>query len=202
MSAAPPSGDRIAKLVRINMIMSTALVVCFIATIFALKAATSSKVVAIATDARGNVVPVVPLNEQFLNEPRIVGFAEECVRRAFSHDFLHYAQTLVDAQPCFTPSAADKYAMAMQGFFKTMDDKRMNMAIVVRKPPAVLRVYEIGGVIHWDLQVDIDISFEGRNERIPPTRNRVDMTVRRMPLEAAPRGVAIDKFSVGPVTAS
>lgn len=196
------SADRVSKLVRLNIIMTVSLVLCSIATVLAIKAAVGNKVVAIATDHRGNVIPVVPLNEPFLSEPRVVAFAEECVRRAFSHDFLNYAQTLLFAQSCFTPGAGDKFALSMQGYFKTMDERRMNMAVVVRKPPAVIRVYQLGGVIHWDLQVEVDISFEGRDQRIPPARNRIDLTVRRTPLDQSPKGVAIDKFSVGPVSGS
>jgi len=192
------SADRVRKLVRLCVILSIATGIGLVSTAISLKAATSSKVTVIGTDPRGVVIPVVPLNEPYLNEPRIVGYAEECTRRAFSHDFLHYSQTMGGAQECFTPNAADKYAQSMQGFFKLMDERRMNMAIVVRRPPVVVRAYDLGGVIHWDVQVEVDISFEGRNERIPAAKNRIDMTLRRMPLEASVRGVSIDRFSVGP----
>src|SRR5438105_2331822 len=194
------SADRVTKLVRLCLIMTVTTGISLVSTASAVKASTSSKTTAIATDAWGVVIPVVPLNEPYLSEPRVVGYAEECTRRAFSHDFLHYSQTMSGAQECFTPNAADKYAQSMQGYFKLMDERRMNMAVVVRRPPVVVRAYDLGGVIHWDVQVEVDISFEGRSERIPATKNRIDMTLRRMPLEAAVRGVAIDRFSVGPAS--
>lgn len=168
----------------------------------ALYAAASSKTTSIAVDARGAVVPVVPLSAPFLSESRVLGFVEECLRKAFSHDFLHHTKTIPLSQDCFTPDSADKYAFSMQSYISMMETKRMVMSLTVPKPPRVVRVYGVRGptgeVIHWDVQAQIDIFFEGKAERIPPTRNDVEITVRRVPLEGTPRGILIDKFSVYP----
>lgn len=194
----PPDADRVKMLVRVCVLLTVALIISLIATTMAVNAAASSKMVAIATDSRGAVIPVVPLDKPYINEPRVVAFAEECVRRAFSHDFLHYGETMVSAQDCFTSDAAGKYAVSMQGYFKIMDDRRMNMAIVIRRPAQVVRVFMYEGVVNWDLQVEVEVSFEGRAERIPATKYRIDMTIRRIALEESARGVAIDRFSMGP----
>jgi hypothetical protein len=132
----------------------------------------------------------------------VLGFVEECLRKSFSHDFLHFDQTIPLAQECFTPDSADKYAVNMQPYIKIMEEKRMVMAVAIPRPPRVVRVYMLktvmGDVAHWDIQVPVDISFEGRNERIPPSKNMVQITVKRVPLEGTPRGILIDKFSAGP----
>lgn len=194
------SSDQVTKLIRMCVILSFATVISLIATAFALHSAVSSKIVTIATDDKGRVTPIVPLNEPLLSEPRVVAFAEECVRRAFSHDFLHYGETMVAAQGCFTYAASAKYVESMQSYLKLMEEKRMVMAIVVKRPPRVIRAYEIDGVVHWNVQVEVELSFEGRNERIPPTGNRIELTIRRVPLEETVRGVAIDALSLGPLT--
>ena len=194
------SAERVTKLVQLCILLSVALVISLISTAIAVRAATSSKLAVVATDEHGNIIPAVPLDKPYINEPRVVAFAEECVRRAFSHDFLHYGETMVNAQDCFTSDSAAKYAQSMQGYFKIMDDKRMNMAVVIRRPAQVTRTYLLDGVVQWDLQVEVDISFEGRSERIPATKYRIDMTVRRVPLEESARGVAITTFTTGPAT--
>jgi len=195
-----PSAD-VTRLVRTIMILTGATVLSIFAAVGALYAAASSKTVAIAVDHRGVVVPVVPLTEAIVSEPRVVGFVEECLRKAFSHDFLHFDQTVPRAQECFTPTSADSFAQALQPFVKLMEEKRMVMAVTVPRPPRVVNVYEAptvrGPVVHWDVQAQIEIYFEGRNERIPSSRHVVQMTVMRVPLESTPRGILISKFDVG-----
>lgn len=198
MTAVSSTSDRVTKLVRLCVLLSAALVISLIATALAVRAANGNKIAVIAIDSRGNTIPAVPLDKAYINEPRVVAFAEECVRRAYSHDFLHYGETMVNAQDCFTSDSAAKYATSMQSYFKIMDEKRMNMAVVIRRPAQVTRTYLLDGVVHWDLQIEVDISFEGRAERIPATKYRIDMSVRRIPLEEAARGVAITTFTTGP----
>lgn len=184
------------------VILSLAVAVAVIAAVVAIYAASSSRTVAVAVDAKGVVVPVVPLTEPLVSESRVVGFVEECLRKAFSHDFLHVAQTIPVAQECFTPDSADKYAISMQPFIKLMEDKRMVMAVTIPFPPRVTRVYKkgtaLGEVVHWDVQSKIEIFFEGRDQRITPQKNNVAITLKRVPIEDSPRGILIDVFNVGP----
>jgi hypothetical protein len=188
----------VSSLVRLSVILSIATGAALVATAISITAAMSSQRVVIAVDAKGSVTPVVPLTETFVSESRIAGFAEECVRRAFSHDFLHFGQTIPVAQDCFTPEAADRYASAMQSYVKLMEQRRMVMGVTIPRPPRVVRVYQFNNMVHWDLQAEVEIFFEGRAERIPPSKNRIELTVRRVPLDDDPRGISIDKFSVGP----
>lgn len=182
--------------------LTAATVVAIVAALLAIYVAVSSKTVAVAVDLHGVVIPIVPLTEPLVSESRVVGFVEECLRKSFSHDFLHYDQSIPQAQECFTPDSADKFAISLQPYIKLMEEKRMVMAVTVPRPPRVVRVYTLktalGDVAHWDIQAQVEVFFEGRNERIPATKSTVQITVKRVPLEGTPRGILIDKFSVGP----
>lgn len=197
-----PAGD-VTKSVKALMIMSFATVISISAALVAIYTSVQSKVIAVAVDHKGVVVPIIPLTSPLLSESRVLGFAEECIRMAFSHDFLHFDKTIPLAQECFTPNSADKFVQSLQPYIKVMEEKRMVMSVTVPRPPRVVLVYTkttpLGDVVHWDVQAQIEVFFEGRNERIAPTRNTVQLTVKRVPLEATPRGVLIDKLSVGPV---
>lgn len=188
-------------LLRVCFILVIALGISLTATLIALRAASVNKTSVIATDANRTVVPVVPLDKPVVNEPRIVGFAQECVRSAFSHDFLHHDDTMKLAQKCFALDGADTYAELMDGYFKQMDDKRMNMSIVIRRPAQVTRRWvDEQNTANWDLETEVDISFEGRNESVPPSRYRMDLTIKRIPLRESPRGLAISRLRLSPAT--
>lgn len=195
-------GVEVAKLVRVVVILSAATLLSLVAAVIGLKAGIGSKVVAIAVDAKGVITPAVVMSEPLVAESRVVGYVEECVRRAFSHDFLHFGQTIPLAQDCFTPEASEKYVKAMQPYIKLMEEKRMVMGLTVPNPPRVIEAYLLsmpeGKVAHWKVQLQVEIFFEGRSERIPPQRNTIDVVVRRVPLESTPRGILIDQFTVGP----
>lgn len=196
------SGAEVARLVRVVVIMSIATVLSLVAAVVGLKVGAGSKTVAVAVDARGVVTPAIVLSEPMLAESRVIGYVEECTRRAFSHDFLHFGTSIPHAQDCFTPDAAERYVKAMQPHIKRMEEKRMVMGVTVPNPPRVIEAYQLqtpaGKVMHWKLQLQVDLFFEGRAERIPPSRSLIDVVVRRVPLEHTPRGILIDQFTMGP----
>lgn len=200
--ANPTSASDITRLTRTIMILLIASVVAITAATVSIYTAVKSKVVAIAVDQRGVVIPVIPLTEPLLSESRVIGFVEECLRRSFSHDFLHFDKTIHQAQECYTDGAADQFVISLQPYIKIMEDKRMVMSVTIPKPPRVVLIYTkkgaLNNVIHWDVEALIEVFFEGRSERIPSSRNVVQITVKRVPLEGTPRGVLIDKLSVGP----
>lgn len=195
-----PASD-VTKLVKTIVILTASTVISIGAALLAITVAVNSKTVAIAVDHRGVVVPVVALTDPLVSESRVIGFVEECLRKSFSHDFLHFDQTIPQAQECFTGDAADKFAISIQPYVKIMTDKRMVMSTSIPRPPRVVRVYTLqtpfGDIAHWDVQAEVEISFEGRNERINSSKSIVKLTVMRVPLEGTPRGILIKNFSVG-----
>ena len=198
----PSSALDVTRLTRTITILLIASVVAISAATISIYTAVKSKIVAVAVDQKGVVIPVIPLTEPLLSESRVIGFVEECLRRSFSHDFLHFDKTIPQAQECYTDNAADQFVVSLQPYIKIMEDKRMVMSVTIPKPPRVVLIYtkrgSLSNVIHWDIEALIEVFFEGRSERIPSSRNIVQITVKRVPLEGTPRGVLIDKLSVGP----
>ena len=195
------TGAAITKLTRSVVLLSAAVCFSIAAAVLALYFMVNQKTIAIAVDARGVVVPMVPIGERMISESRVVGFVDECIRKAFQHDFLHFQNTIPVAQECFTPTAADAFAVSMQTWIKLMLEKRMVMSVSIKRPPRVINAYwtNTGGtrVANWDIQAEIEIFFEGRNERIPPSVYIAEVTVQRVSMDATPRGILIEKFSLG-----
>jgi hypothetical protein len=199
------SGGTITKLTRNNTIMGITTVVALMFAVLSLRANVAEHHTVVSVNSRGIMTPVVPLDNPVLPDSRIIAFSEECLRKAFSHDFLHYATTIAEAQDCFTPSASDLYVQGMDGYLTTIKTKTMVMAMTATRPSRITRFYTKptgygANTVAWDVSADLSIYFEGKNERIPPTRYRVNLTVIRAPFDVTPKGVQIEKFEVGPFT--
>jgi hypothetical protein len=193
----------VTRLTRNNTILAGLTVLSLIVAIVAMKSAISDHRTVVSVDSRGVVTPIVPLDNPVLPDSRVIAFAEDCMRKAFSHDFLHYPTTVAQAQDCYTPSAGDAYVLGMDGFLQTIKAKQMVMDMTAVRPSRITRVYVKptgygAKTAAWDVVAKVDIYFEGKNDRIPPARYKIEMTVIRAPLEVTPKGIQIERFQVGP----
>lgn len=205
MSGPQPvaNGPAVATLVRALVVMALVTFGALVAAVLALSKTISQEHLTFSIDAKGVVTPRVPLSEAYLSESRVVAFAEECIRRAFAHDFLHYERTLALATDCFTPDAGDQYVQSLAPFIKVMTERRMVMGAVIDRVPRVVQYTNVptakGMVPQWRIEAVASVHFEGRAERIPAARQRLELVIRRVPLESSPRGVQIDSLFVRPM---
>ncbi len=192
----------ISKLTRVAVYLAISLLLSVAISGVSLYAAFSKKPVVIASDDKGRVIPVVPLNKPYLNDSRVLGFAAECIRRAFSHDFLNYRLSVDEASRCFTSNGAQMYAVAMEGMLKELVASRMIMTAEVSPPVVVRGPIERNGRIVWQVQAKMRLHREGQKERLTPQEMIVDMDVVRVELEESVRGVAVSQFNVRPASSS
>jgi hypothetical protein len=197
------SADVVSKLTRNSTILAICLAIALVAALVAARSDMSEHHTVVSVDARGVMTAVVPLDNPLLPDSRIIAFTEECLRKSFSHSVLNYPTTITEAGDCFTHNASDLYVAGMAGFLETIKTRKMEMAMTSTRPSRITRLYfkptyYDPKTVAWDVTANIAIYFEGKNERIPPTPYRVNMTVIRVPLEVTPRGVQIEKFEVGP----
>lgn len=187
------------RFVRVMTIMAIATAVTSMSTCVSVKAAMGGRTAAIGITDKGGVLPLVTLDKVYVTEPRLVGFVEECMRKAFQHDFLHYRETTTAAQACFDPAGASSYAEAIDPLLKTMVKERRVMTSTIDRVPVVVRgPYKIDGVVAWDVQAQISLAFEGTKDRIPPTRYEASVLVTRVDLAENVRGVAIRRIGLAP----
>lgn len=213
---------RITTFVRLCAVMTLVAIIGVAAAWMSLSASKGSLIVALATDAKGVVVPIVPLSESFASDQQVLAFAATCVHHAFSHDYLRFGETLLQGQACIKSGgflaqpgdtdAADRYASNMQPFFKIMRDKSMNMAVspvldgvcpaqptsFPLRPVLVDRGLQSNGTFAWQLAVLVCFSFEGHDQRIVPVAYRIDLTVERASLEESSDGLQVSSFFIKP----
>lgn len=191
--------DESKRLVRLCAWLAGAAVLGLLAAAIAIGSAVSRRVAVVGATDSGRFIPVVPLDKPHVNESRVQAFAEECIRRALSHDFLNFRQTLASASGCFTPRAADLYAQAMDPLIADLTKRRMVMTPVINLPPAVVRAYNLRGVYTYEVQAEIVLTREGTRERIPAERFKVFLRVSRADIEESVKGVLISYIELKPL---
>lgn len=189
-----------ANLIRLTFISAiSALVSTLVGAIGIYVAATRSPQVIAATDS-GRIIPVVALNEPHVSDSRVLAFAEECTRRAFSHDFVNFRTSMVAASTCFTSRGSKMFDLAMDPLLKDLVQRRMVMSVSVEPPVVVQGPYLRNGRVVWRVQTKMQLFRDGSKERVMPQAFIVEMDVARVELEETPRGIAIGEFNVRPTS--
>lgn len=154
-------------------------------------------VVPIAVSDTGYAIPLVPLDKSYVTESRVVGYTEQCMQIAFSHDFQNYKQTFEQATRCFTPAGVKSYAMEMQPLLTKLKEKRMVMSIAV-DPLAVAQSGVQQGVYRWVVEGTVTIYMLGTSDQLPPQKFNLVAVAERVPLQENIRGVALSNISLSP----
>lgn len=202
MSESLSSTEQVSKILRAAIISAVAALIGFVVAGVGFYAALSKKPQAIAVTDSGRVIPMVPLGKAYVNDSRVVAFAEECTRRAFAHDFKNFRLSLAEASKCFTGDGAKMYMAAMDSLLKDLIEKRMIMSASVETPVVVQGPFDRGGRVVWRVQTKMQLFREGQKERITPQPFVVELEVVRVELEENTRGIGIGLFTVKPASSS
>lgn len=189
----------VPKLVRSNFILTIAVVVLAIAVTAVGVMAVNKRPLTFAVTDGGRIIPLVPLDKPYVGDARVIGFADECVRQAFSHDFKNFRMSIADAKSCFTSAGVSGFDEAIAPLIADLKEKRMVMSVSM-EPAVIMKVTKPRGVHTWVLQSRMTLFREGTRERIVPSVFRVDLVVERVPLEESLRGIGISQIYVKPTS--
>lgn len=191
----------VPKLLGILTALSIALVISLIAnaglTVFVFKKKTES----FAVSETGRVVPLVPLDKPYVNDSRVSGFAEECLRSSFAHDYENFRITMNAAKNCYTSDGARKFEGAMEPMLDEIKTKRVVMSASM-EPTVVVKTYILSGAVHWETQTPMTLYRRGTREQLTPIRFLVTTVVERVALDENVRGISVRSINLKPMSAT
>lgn len=158
----------------------------------------SKKVQGFALSDNGSVIPMIPMDQPYVNDARVVGFVDECLRMSFAHDFENFRMTMASAKKCYTPSGAVEFESAMNPLILDMQAKSLVMSVSL-EPTVVTKAYKLSGVVYWETQTPMTLSRRGVRETLVPVKFLVETTVRRVPLDQDVRGISVRTINVKPM---
>jgi intracellular multiplication protein IcmL len=185
------------KLVRISVLQSIAILVMALILMFMCYALSVQKPIVHAVTESGKIIPLTPLDKPYVGDSRIISFADECIRQAFSHDFKNFRLTLAGAKKCFTNSGASGFDVAIEPLIDDLEKRRMIMSATL-EPAVIVKTATIGGVYTWVVQTRMTLFRDGTKERLAPAPYVVDLVIERVPLEDSVRGMGIAQLNVRP----
>ena len=160
--------------------------------------AVTKKVQGYAVTDSGTLIPLIPLDKPFLNDSRVTGFVEECLRTSFAHDFENFRLTMGAAKTCYTPDGALMFESAMTPLLQDIRAKNLILASSL-EPTVVVRTYMVNGVVHWQTQTPMVLYRRGTRESLNPLKFRVESVVQRVSLDQHPRGVSLRTINLRPL---
>lgn len=186
------------KVVRVMVAQAIAIVVMALGLILAFYSATTKRPEVLAVTEAGRIIPLVPLDKPYVSDARVVGFADECVRAAFGHDFLNFRTTMAGARQCFTTEGGRNFDEAISPLLKDIQERRMVMAVTLQPAIIVSSTVRSGRVKTWVVQTKMTLFREGTKDRVAPVTYIVDLVVERVPLEDSVRGISVSQINVRP----
>jgi hypothetical protein len=187
----------VPDLLRIITWMGVAIVVLAIALASMSVFVWKKKIESYAVSESGQVVPLISLDKPYVNDSRVSGFTEECLRGSFAHDFENYRLTMNNAKNCYTSEGARDFETAMAPLLTDIKEKNMVLSSSL-EPTVVVKTYKLAGVVHWELQTLMTLYRRGTREQMTPLRFLVTTVLQRVPLEEQVRGISARSINLKP----
>ena len=156
------------------------------------------KVESFAISETGRVIPLIPLDKPYLSDSRVIGFAEECLRGSFAHDFENYRITMSQAKNCYTADGSRAFESAMDPMLEDIKTKRVVMSSSL-EPTVVSRSYLAAGAATWETQTPMTLYRRGSREQLPAAKFLVTTVIQRVSLEESVRGVSVRSINLKPL---
>lgn len=110
-----------------------------------------------AVDARGGVVPIVPVDRPLLSNDALTAWAAETARKAYSLDFVNYAEQMQSLRDRFNPPAYKAYVQQMDesGNLAAIKDRKMVMQAEAQPAVITRSAVAADGRYTWDVEVPL-----------------------------------------------
>lgn len=188
----------VPRLLAIITGMSIALVCMTVTTVALSVFVFKKKTESFAVSESGRVVPLIPLDQPYVNDARVTGFAEECLRTSFAHDFENYRLTMNSAKNCYTTVGAHNFEAAMEPLLNDVKNKNVVLSSSL-EPTVVVKSYRLSGVVHWETQTPMTLYRRGTREQLSPLKFLVTTLVQRVALDEHVRGISVRSINLKPM---
>lgn len=189
----------VPRLLQVILVLSVALAAMTVITIALTVFVFKKKVETFAMSESGRVIPLIPLDTPYVNDSRVSGFTEECLRTSFAHDPENYVLTMATAKGCYTALGAENFEIQMAPLLADIKKESVVMSSSF-EPTVVTRVYKLGGVVQWDLLTPMVLYRKGTRKALQPVKFDVTTTVTRVPLEDNVRGISLRRINLRPAS--
>lgn len=146
----------------------------------------------------GGILPLVAVNQPFLNEGQVTNFAVEAITRAYTLDFANWRRDLSEASEYFVrPDGWNNYLTAIEGSgtLEFVRNRRLVSNAVANGATVVRSGLDESGVYSWTVQVPLTVTYTSSSET-KTDELLAEILVSRVPTWQMPGGVGIKMIVV------
>lgn len=191
----------VPKLINVIVVMGIALVCLSITSVSLSVFVFKKKIESFAVSESGRVVPLIPLDQPYVNDSRVTGFSEECLRTSFAHDYENYRLSMNNAKNCYTSSGARDFEVAMEPLLADVKSKNVVLSSSM-EPTVVVKAYKLSGVVHWETQTLMTLYRRGTREQLTPLKFLVTTIIQRVALDEHVRGISVRSINLKPMSSN
>lgn len=139
------------------------------------------------------LLPMTPLSEPMLTDAALKNWVAEAVSSSFNLDYVNWRAQLTKAREYFTPQAFTSFALSLdkEGHLALMRQQKALVHAVVQGAPVLTKSGILSGVLVWEFEVPLLLTYETSMGRIANNAYTVAVRVRRVSPAENVRGVAI-----------
>lgn len=195
---------------KLSLIFVGALALCAFSLVSAVYfASRKTPPIYVAVSPSGQVVPTYPLSQptnpdEYAMHAIVSQWCLEGARRAFSFDYLNYAEQVNTAQSYFTYRGWETFvkSLAQSQNFNTVQQQKMIVKFTPKSAPIITATQVKDGRLAWATQFEGSIEYiahDGQHQGFVQNV-LVKMVVVRMSTVDSPKGLGIDQAVVQEIT--
>ncbi|MFD1043123.1 DotI/IcmL/TraM family protein [Pseudoxanthomonas kaohsiungensis] len=114
-------------------------------------------------DNNGRIAPIQAVSDPVVSQGQLLERFKVCVSQANDYNFVDYQKRLGEAQECFTENGWEQFAAALtrSGALTQVREQRLIVSSVATGPAVVVRRGVRKGVFTWEVQMPIQLTYQG-----------------------------------------
>lgn len=153
-----------------------------------------------ATTVDGRILQLAALDHQNLSDSELFAWLVEAAMDTMSFGFHDFQRRLQGSTQYFTRDGWESFASMLQEMrlIETLEQGQMVVSMVPRSAPIVIQRGVVEGRYRWVIDMDFNVTLQGRGQQNSTRPLRLRLTVERVPALENVKGVAIGRWAPRP----
>lgn len=151
-----------------------------------------------ATREDGGIIPLIAVNQPFLQDGQVTNFAVEAVTTAMTMDFANWRQDLAASSRYFQrPDGYENFLLALESA-KILDfirDRNLVSTAIANSAVIVGRGVDARGRYSWTLQIPMRVTYQSANSQTTQELF-AEVVVSRVPTWESPSAIGITRITM------
>jgi intracellular multiplication protein IcmL len=151
-----------------------------------------------ATREDGGIIPLIAVNQPFLQDGQVTNFAVEAVTTSMTMDFANWRQDLAESSKYFQrPDGYQNFLAALENA-KILDfvrDRNLVSTAIANGAVITGRGVDALGRYSWTLQIPLRVTYQSANERTTQEL-LAEVVVSRVPTWESPSAIGITRITM------